>query len=578
MLVTRMPVTRMPATGRAQRAGHPRLVRRVFGPHRLPSRALSWLACFTVIGTVLVAHNAYLFTTRIYEDSDFAADTIAVLQAKHFQLLTGNYSRLGFYHPGPAFLYIQAWGEWLFHDVTHLVPTPWNGQLLAILLLNAALLATAISVFSRYGGTAVAVACLGTVLAFAVAHPLAVNSSWMPYVYFSPTLLFLVSAAAVAAGRTTSVPLLCLAAGLCVNGHAEFFAPIVTATALAGLFARRWRDPRAVFRQRRRHWLGGLAITLVLALPIVVNTIINWPGELPKYFAYGTQDSRTLHHTTAVAVGYTLRFWWPGEPQRGAHWPEEAVAAVGGLLATLLVFGLAMGCRHPGQRRILLWSLAMVALMTAAFTYYAWHGVDEIYTAYEGYFYWSVPLLLLLAGTAGAVGRIQSAGGRFVIPVLAAMTAAAAIAASVVPLRAEPYGPGQYFGDPGIPHDVATLVAASRGRPIVLDVSPSAWHDAVGVIAYADRTGVRACVSEPGWAILFRAQSICTLAELRDGTAFAFTGNAERPRPSGRPLFVMSSSMIFSQSPEAVPAEGPRPATHAAALPSPARPLGADQP
>ena len=40
--------------------------------------------------SVLVVRNAYLFTTKIYEDMDFAANTIAVLQAKRFDLLTGN--------------------------------------------------------------------------------------------------------------------------------------------------------------------------------------------------------------------------------------------------------------------------------------------------------------------------------------------------------------------------------------------------------------------------------------------------------------------------------------------------------
>ena len=232
----------MLVTQRAPLLGRVRQARRRVGLHRLPPGGLRWLACFGAIGTALVVRNAYLFTTRIYEDSDFAANTIAVLQAKHFDLLTGNYSRLGFYHPGPAFLYVMAWGEWLFHDVTHILPTPWNGQLLAILLLNAALLSTAICVFARDGGTYVAMACVGTVLAFTVLHPLTVNSNWMPYVYFAPTVLLLVSAAAVAAGRIASLPLLCFAAGLCINGHAEFlfFAPILVLIALVGLFASHW--------------------------------------------------------------------------------------------------------------------------------------------------------------------------------------------------------------------------------------------------------------------------------------------------------------------------------------------------
>jgi len=524
------------------------------GPRRLPPTGLRWLACFSVIAVVLVVRNVYLFTTRVYEDSDFAANSIAVLQAKHFQLLTGNYSRLGFDHPGPAFLYIEAWGEWLFHDVTHLLPTPWNGQLLAILLLNAALLATAICVLARDGGTAVTIACLGTVLAFTVLHPLTLNSNWMPYVYFAPTLLLLVSAAAVAAGRTASVPLLCLAAGLCIHGHAEFlfFAPIVVLVALAGLFAPHWRNPSVLFRGNGRHWLGGLAITLVLALPIVLNTIINWPGELPKYLQY---SAKNLHHTPAMAVNYTLRFWWPGGPERGAHVPEEAVAAVGGCVVLLLVFCLVMSCRQLEQRRLLLWSLVMVAAMTVLFTYYAWRAIDELYAAYEGYFYWAVPLLLLLVGATAIVPWIQLTAGRLAVPLLAAGLVAAGVAASMVPLLAEPYGPGQYFGDPGIPHDVAVLAALSKGRPIVLNVSQPGWGDAAGVIVYADRIGVRACVSEPSWTTQFRAQSICTPSELRDGTAFAFVGN-QLPHPPGRPLFAMLSSQIYR-----VPAASP-PAWH----------------
>lgn len=530
--------------------GHLRRASRRFGMRRLPPGGLRWLACFGVIATVLVVRNAYVFTTKIYEDSDFAADSIAVLQAKHFQLLTGNYSRLGFYHPGPALLYVMAWGEWLFRDVAHLVPTPWNGQLLGILLLNAALLATALSVFARDGGTVVAMACLCTVVAFIVLHPLSVNSNWMPYAYFAPTLLLLVSGAAVAAGRTRTVPLLSLAAGLCIHGDAAFllFAPVIVLAALTGLFAPHWRHPGVVFRASPRHWFAGLAIALLMALPIVLNTIINWPGELPLYLAYARQASQSLHHTVGVGIGYLLRFWWPGGPVRGEHPPEQRIAAAGGILLTLLALGLARACPHPGQRRFLRWTLVMAVVMSVLFAYYAWRDIDEIFSAYEGYFYWSVPLLVLLAAAAGAAARIPPSAGRVVIPALTAMTAAAAIAASVVPLPPDdPWGPGQYFGDPGMPHDVAVLAEASRGRPIVIDFDRPAWYDAVGVIAYADRNGLRACITQKYWEVLFRAQSMCTQSEIRDGTHFEFIGNGVRPLPPGRPLVVMPSSFVFPE-------------------------------
>lgn len=67
-----------------------------------------------------------------------------VLAAKDFDLLVGNYSRVGFHHPGPALIYVQAFGEWLFYDVLNLVPIPWNGQAIGILLFNAAMMALAL--------------------------------------------------------------------------------------------------------------------------------------------------------------------------------------------------------------------------------------------------------------------------------------------------------------------------------------------------------------------------------------------------------------------------------------------------
>src|SRR5688572_15737110 len=101
-----------------------------------------WSAVFAAVFGMLLARNRFLFSTPIHELGDSGANSIIVNQAKHFSLLVGNYSRLGFSHPGPGFIYVQAAGEWLFHDVLALVPTPWNGQLIALYALNSAMLAT----------------------------------------------------------------------------------------------------------------------------------------------------------------------------------------------------------------------------------------------------------------------------------------------------------------------------------------------------------------------------------------------------------------------------------------------------
>jgi len=67
--------------------------------------------------TVLLARNAFLFSAPEYEDADMGANSILIEQARRFTLLVGNYSRDGFNHPGPAFLYVESWGESVLNTV-----------------------------------------------------------------------------------------------------------------------------------------------------------------------------------------------------------------------------------------------------------------------------------------------------------------------------------------------------------------------------------------------------------------------------------------------------------------------------
>jgi len=110
------------------------------------------------------------------------------------------------------------------------------------------------------------------------------------------------------------------------------------------------------------------------------------------------------------------------------------VAAVGGTLLLAVAVWLARTCPNRDQRRFLLWSAAMVVVMTVLFTYYAWRDIDEFFAAYEGYFFWAAPLLLLLTTVAGITASVPPASWRFVVPVLTAGTIAFAVAASLVPM------------------------------------------------------------------------------------------------------------------------------------------------
>ena len=182
--------------------------------------------------------NRFLFTQRFYEQGDAAANSIRIQQAMHVTLLVGNYSREGFSHPGPAYMYAQAFGQWIFLSGLHVVPTAWNAHLLAVFVLNSALLALAVLIV--YGWTRSvrgAAACLAVIGVFGAVHPPAINSDWMPYLYVVMFCVFLIAAASVAAGHVRDAWIAALTGWFLIHGHAcfLFIVPVLTATAAAVL-------------------------------------------------------------------------------------------------------------------------------------------------------------------------------------------------------------------------------------------------------------------------------------------------------------------------------------------------------
>jgi hypothetical protein len=266
---------------------------------------------------LLCVRNRFLFTTRLYEDADMGANSILIEQARHFTLLTGNYSRDHFHHPGPAYMYVQAAGESLFWAWLHVVPTAWNGQLLAVYALNAMFVAVIVGM--GYGWTRSlrgAAACFAAVVALVSAHPAVLSSDWMPYLYVPAYIAFLVAAASVAAGRPRDAWILALAGWFLIHGHAcfLFFVPVICCAVLAAaLWPRRHNLGAAVrsfFATQRRVWVPVVVISAVFALPIIIDLVLHWPGQFGLYLAYAS-SRKAGGHSLAEAARDTLWYWWP---------------------------------------------------------------------------------------------------------------------------------------------------------------------------------------------------------------------------------------------------------------------------
>ena len=254
-----------------------------------------------LLAALLVNNSELVFHSRIYEADDYAANSLQVLKAKQFRETLGNYCRFGFHHPGPAFFYVFAWGEILFFDATRLVPTPFNGQLIALYALSAFFFGATISVIATKLRKRAAGWFLGLSLLFAACHFAAVSrffqfipgylgflTPWPPCFIVLPFLCFIVAAGSVGAGHAKDLPLMTLAGCFLVHGHVAMPLFVVPLTLIA--YAALWADARRLGRRpwslfRRQHWLAAAIIAIFIA-PLAIDLFANNPSNLGRIIAH----------------------------------------------------------------------------------------------------------------------------------------------------------------------------------------------------------------------------------------------------------------------------------------------------
>ena len=492
-----------------------------------------WVIGSVPLFVLLCARNWFLFTARMYEQGDTAANSILIAQAKHFTLLIGNYSREGFNHPGPAYMYVQAFGEYLFQNWLHVVPTAWNAHMLAVFALNGAFVAMAVAVVYGWTGSLKgAAACLAVFIAFAVAHPPIVNSDWMPYMYVPTYVVFLIAAGSVAAGRLQDAWILALSGWFLIHGQACFllFVPVLTVAVLAALIWPRRRRLRAAarsfFSARRGAWIPVAVISAVFVLPIAVNLVLHWPGDFGKYIDYGN-SARAGGNGFWRVVGYALWYWWPHKDA----WLAPVLLLV---LALAAILRLTRG----SLRRFLLALLAVNVVSTLTFLLYAVLGIDILAT-YIGYFYWSAPLIMVLIIVVAVVQALRPGLGTCAA-VLACVAAFAALAAM----------PGTRTStadiDQSLPGAVAAVAARAPGKTIVLELDHAAWPEVTGFLVQAERTGVRACIDDPWYTFIVTRQFICTPGQAARGQSYWFYAPAA---PSGARVIARFRGVAVAAAP-----------------------------
>jgi hypothetical protein len=486
---------------------------------------------------LLLLHNRYLFTLPIHEDGDYAANSLLIEKAKQLRLLVGNYSRMGFNHPGPGILYVLAFSEWAFHDQLHLVPAPHNAQMLGAVLFDAFLAALSLAVLHAHFRSLLAALTAAAVYIAYFGLNGQWSFDWMPYLYYTPFALMLVSCASVASGRAGHLPFLALGGGLLVHGHICFVAFVVPLTLYALVFLGHAHgfSARRVLLGNAISFLAFVAVVGLFVLPIALHTYWHYPGEMAKYLDYVHQS----HHYPRLKR--VLSFLMLAFTSKSVH-------SVLLTLAILAVAAVTLPRRGDGRRRrYTQQAFGVAAVTTVLLLYYAWRGVDDLSQTYTVIFYGSVALLLLTTAAMNAALLFGTDSRRR--RVLAALVTLAALWAAVTG-----HFVNEYRGCRLVTDLAATELSTTPAEtPILVTHEHDCWPCVVGFVLEMERHGRHVFVAESELAFLYTPNYARGWESLHDAKHLDFARPTEPREHVRRVVYEDAELSVRELDPRYVP-------------------------
>jgi hypothetical protein len=461
--------------------------------------------------TLTVAYGDRFFSTPGYEEGDDAANALQIHRAKQLRELHGNYSQWGFRHPGPAFFYAYAAGERLLVDLTRLAPAPRNAHLYTSALLQLAFYAAAVALLARR--TRQPVLTIGVALALAALHypqvERAIYSTWPPDVLLMPFLCLVVACAAVHAGDRVALPILVLAGGFLVHGHAAqiLFVGPMSLVAVHGA----WRHSPDGGRGLLRSGPGVAAAVLlgVFLLPLGLDALAGRASnahDILLHLRYQGDAGQTLRQALLCYGSYFLGLNDPSAfnvltPSSFTPFLPRAwlLAAWAGLFAATAWWffvrerrGKPADAARLGRRLLGFW------LLGGALTIVWGMKQDGGFTSYNSHFNHSLVHVLALA----AALVLMRAMPRVPRPIALGAGVAGVFAFAV----ALPMTPGTgRLGDAVAGNLPALLAADPRpAAPKLLRFSGDDWYEATTLARALQRLGIEVYV-HPLWRVMFGA-------------------------------------------------------------------------
>ena len=495
---------------------------------------LTALALFLGLAFALGAsgYDQY-FNTPGLETGDTGINALQIDNAGRFQELYGNYSRFEFNHPGPAFFYVYAAGEALFHHVLGLCPTPGAAHLLTSMLVQAFFYALALAVLAANlrSRAFLPLALLagawhfGRISAAVAPSPGPFMSIWPPWVLLMPALCFLVASVSVAGGRAQDLVIATVAGGFLFHGHVAqpLFVGTLAGLALLVWYRRErpgtWRDFLRVHRRELR-LSAVLAVLFMLPLAIDVATLgtrSNVATILGRFYTNTNDrsDSKSLGESAEYFLTFATKVTnqeklfpqpdpenldAPIPPSRALEtlreqYPILALWAAILVLPPLVAWRERSGVEAEERRFLALGYLFLAAAFGACLLW----GLAQagLMHHFNGLFYYAVYYFALLLAVGLAARFLERVANPAVLAALCAIAGVLFTWSFRLP-RLSPGGNGEAV-QAGVE---AALKADTSGRPKLLVFEHRDWPTVAGVALALQRRGIPYFVN-PYWEYMF---------------------------------------------------------------------------
>ncbi|GAA5506365.1 hypothetical protein [Novipirellula caenicola] len=286
-----------------------------------PSYWRCFLCCFLLSAAILtVTGFRHYFVIPLFEDGDFAANSLQIADAMRLDEIYGNYSRWEFSHPGPAFFYVYAIGQLIFHYTLGICPEEHNAQLFTGMLLQTAFWSLAICVIyahARRWKPILIIASLSFVH-FQLCEQ-AFISIWPPHQLLMPFTCLLLSTASIVAGSRQWLWLFVLSACFCIHGHVAqpLFVLPLTAVAIAAViyWQRQNRLSKTTTRWARVRdalWQRDVGVSVLITIPFLIPLFADWlklrDSNLARILLH-IRSHDEPDHSLEQSLNYYLQFY-----------------------------------------------------------------------------------------------------------------------------------------------------------------------------------------------------------------------------------------------------------------------------